>query len=192
MQTKDCIFIVEGQCEQRFIQSICPGMRVWSLGTNGKKVPHRVIAARIVALTKPWTNRARAFYILFDREARPESSEELIKIVRAECVSMDLDISNFLFGAPDKMIENWMLADPAAIVNYLGIQAYTYEYEGRPGKGILKGLFASQKKKYFESTDGPAILRSCDHSVIRNNSPSAASFLDQIVLPCAWLGTGNY
>lgn len=192
MQARDCIFIVEGQCEQRFIQSICPGMRVWSLGTNGKRVPHRVMAARIVALTKPWINRARAFYVLFDREARPESAEDLIRGVKDECASMGLDISDFVFGAPDKMIENWMLADPAAIVNYLGVDGYTYEYEGRPGKGILKGLFASQRKKYFESTDGPAILRSCDHAVIRQNSASAATFLGQVVIPCAWLGTGAH
>jgi hypothetical protein len=62
----DLAFIVEGNCEQRALQKICPGKKVVTLGLNGRDVSVAAMGRQIAAVSNVFSNRFYPIIVLFD------------------------------------------------------------------------------------------------------------------------------
>src|SRR6185437_1125007 len=98
--------------EKKIIQKLCPDSPVRMTNLNGKSVSIPAIAKRISSFLTLLKGRYYPVLILVDREGRPETSEaieeELVRELVGQygCKPQDIVVS-----CPDRMIENWMLAD---------------------------------------------------------------------------------
>ena len=86
--------------------------------------------------------------ICVDREDREMSAAELhdriISAIRDEGVT-----DNIILGVPDRMIENWILADKSVLKKYaLRRQINSESTDGLNGKSVLRSLISD----YHETT----------------------------------------
>src|ERR1700692_1702768 len=111
----DPAFIVEGHMEQLIIQKLCPGKPVQRLEINGDQVQISAIVDRIEIIYRILNNRFFPVCVVFDREGRQATCDEILAEVVTEMVARKLDIDQFRIGICDRMIENWILADDALL-----------------------------------------------------------------------------
>lgn len=178
-------FIVEGQMEQRFIQNACPGAPVRLLGCNGDSVSINAISTRIHFHLRFLANRY-PIIIIFDRERRETTSEEIVAQLEAMLLAGGVSVENIVIGVPDRTIENWILADHACFREELSINIPNACYEGEFGKNSLKQRIG-REYHYGETTTGVALLKRMQPWRALGNSPSLAAFLSRLELDCWWL-----
>lgn len=182
-------FIVDGHQEQKIVQKLCPGSAVRMLNCNGQDVELQAAAKRIASLIRLMGNRYFPFIIVFDREERRETAEQvkalLEKSIRDEGVNDQL-----VFGIPDRMIENWILADWAncqtkgCLKNRLKSEC---AFEGRNGKSDIR-KFLPRDGRYQETIEGVDWFVTADPNTIAQYSCSFREFLVGISrLRCKWL-----
>lgn len=179
-------FLIEGLMEQKFIENICGGIvPAVLIGANGKDVSLEAIADRIDSRLRIWRGKHYPIIIVFDREGRVETSEEIRVRLHDLLVGRGHEVE-FCIGVADRTIENWILADKGTLGERSAIIAPENDYEGKNGKAKLKKLFA-KNKSYNEPTDGVKMLKESCPSVIRENSASFKVLLDQLDIDCWWL-----
>lgn len=86
------------------------------------------------------------------------------------------------FAVPNKMIENWYLADIEHLSKkkkYLKQKLQQKKYEGLHGKRELKKLFENGYS-YSETEHGPELFNLIRESVVAKNSPSFLTFKELI------------
>ena len=181
-------FLVEGDLEQKFIQSVCPGSPVQKINCNGDRVEISAIAKRVGTLGRLLQKRFRPLIVVFDREKRNLSCDE-IELELRECLkSEDLNVET-LIGIPDREIENWILADFETFIHCSGCdEELNFEaFEGTSGKSKIKSMLPSGKA-YVETVEGVAWLKQCRAKKLAERSPSFAK-LATILQPlqCWWL-----
>lgn len=88
-------FIVEGDCEQRVVQRICPGTPVRILGRNGRDVTVDAMARQVDALSRRFINRNYPIVVIVDREQRNETAEQLSAQLIEKLESQGVDVSQF-------------------------------------------------------------------------------------------------
>jgi hypothetical protein len=180
-------FIVDGQQEQKIIQFICPGTAVRRLNCNGDAVELTAAAKRIASLIRLMRTRYHPFIVIFDREGRAESSQSiadmLLSLIRIEGVRDDIVI-----GVPDRMIENWLLADYHNLCERLGQGTLQHHpFEGTDGKAEILNLLPGDKH-YHETTEGVEWFIAANSFRICKNSASFREFLGALPqLCCRWL-----
>lgn len=177
---------VEGDLERIFISSNCKGLANRRLG-NGVSVTIDALAKQIGAIWRVQSGGFRNLVVLLDREGRSvtsaEMAQQLLQSLKIACQGA----AQIIVGCPDKMIENWILADHAVVTNYLGTECGPYAHEGKGGKGILKNLFRSVGRNYTEVSDGVTLLKRARPKFMSANSASAKTFFEQLNMDCFWL-----
>lgn len=181
-------YLVEGNMEQKFIQSVCPNAAVQRINCNGDSVCLESIAKRVGSLGRLLHKRYSPLIVIFDRERRQETvteiREEFLKHLSKEGIDTQV-----IVGIPDRDIENWILADYATFADAAKIDAelIPQSFEGEKGKSIIKKLNQSDQP-YVETVHGVTWLKSCRPDIMRKNSPSFAEFADALNdLSCWWL-----
>jgi len=178
-------FIVEGHLEQYFIQATCPGRPVRRLECNGHNVSVAAIAKRIMTHCHLFNNNYYPIIVMIDREDRHETSTQICSLILSEVRGLGIT-DNIIIGIADRMIENWILADPD-IINQCQNKIKDVpaaSYEGFLGKNIISQYLRS----YQETTDGVDLLLKCRASHIKNSSPSFADFCTRLPKNnCHWL-----
>lgn len=175
-------FLVEGLMEQKFIQSVCPGAKVVTIGCNGRDAPMKTVAHFILKHLRLMKDRFYPVYIWLDREGRTESAAQLIDELTVEVTAAGF--SNFVVGIPDRHTETWILHDWELVRSRSnGQPVKPATIEGCYGKALLRRALP----EYTEVIMGVELLKSVDVAQVLETSPSFASFVKQINLKCWWL-----
>jgi len=170
-------FIVEGDQEQKVIQQICPGIPVVKHRTNGKTVELAVAAKVISSLINIRYRNHYPIIVLFDRESRTESvvaiKKQLSELIKDATGNIQL-----IVGIPDRMIENWLLADPRNIADKLK-GTHSRMSEGVNGKAFIKKNICT-KNTYHETVEGVEWFLTASSKEMYKNSTSFKSFIDDL------------
>ncbi|MGN6115978.1 MAG: DUF4276 family protein [Nitrobacter sp.] len=184
-------FIVDGQTEKKIIQHICPDAPIRMTNLNGKDVSVVAIAKRVSSLIKLLKDRYYPVLVLVDREGRPQTSQELEQALCTELVDQHgIKAEEVIISCPDRMIENWMLADPKFFKSSYGIDI-SETYEGKNGKREIKNLLSNTSVVYHELTVGVDTFIRIDPSQLCLNSPSFLRLATKAENLCKWLRLGK-
>lgn len=171
-------FIVEGLMEKQIIQEVCEGQPVRTFN-NGRDVAPRALAKQAATLIK-LMKHANPVIIVFDREKRPESCQELTESFLEAIEEYNISRERVIVGVADRMIENWILACSAARQRY-GI---TFETEGCHGKHKLSEILNKSGKHYHERTIGVELFLAIDKYSAMRNSISFKLFAEALAPHC--------
>ena len=181
-------FIVEGHQEQMIIRELCPGQPVQKLGVNGKYVSYEKIASVIDIKMTSIGNSYYPFVVLFDRENRNDSSDEIIESIcnKLEKFRSRDFVASMIFGVPDRKIESWLLP---FIDNYGNFtDSPIGEYEGKNCLGELRNRFSGRVNKYKKTEQGVSYFTQIKPRELAKVSPSFKKFYDSVTeIPCRWL-----
>ena len=120
--------------------------------------------------------------MLLDREERQETPAQLsIELANELRTEHEIPTDQVLIGVADRMIENWILADPECDSC---IAAGTYE--GKNGKTILRQLLVAKNITYHETTIGVELFCKINPATAAKNSTSFQSFSNQLSKHCSW------
>lgn len=185
-------FIVDGQMERKIIQRVCPSKPIKLLQCNGKTVSYEAAAKRAASLIRLNKNHY-PIIIIFDREKRAEKADTVAEKLLAAILKQKIHKVDIFIGIPDRMFENWILADINAVNSYYSIRPLLSQecFENKHGKSQLRSMIGT-KYSYSETQDGPEIFSRCDIPTICKNSPSFRQFFDRIKhLNCHWISSAN-
>ncbi len=178
-------FIVEGHMEQLVVQKLCPDTPVQRLEANGDQTEISAIVDRIEAIYRILNNRFYPICVVFDREGRDETCDQIKVAVEVELVARNLDVGQFRIGVCDRMIENWLLAD-FDLLNRRYSYTANVEFEGTNGKASLSRI-CDKVERYRETTVGVKLALEMNVGVVYQNSPSFRALVDQVDFECRWL-----
>ena len=178
-------FIVDGQMERRILEALCPNTPIKLIGCNGESVSMEVVAKFVDTQIRMLNNRNYPIVVLLDREGREESTGDLIARLKNELNAFGHE-GQFAIGMPDRMIENWILADKKNFQQHCD-RRHDYVSEGIHGKTNLRRMLA-RGATYHETTIGVSIFLSGDPKKIYENSESFRNFVDAIKgMDCPYL-----
>ncbi len=170
--------------KKKIIQKLCPDSPVNLTNLNGKDVAIDAIAKRLQSLINILNNRYYPIVIIIDREKREQSYSDIKCELEQEIKKYGInDILHI--GVPDRMIENWILADWISFCSNINVNKNKTKpsYEGLSGKGQIKKLYPS----YHETTNGVKLFLDSNPKAIYENSPSFKNFIDSISnINCHW------
>ena len=174
-------FIVDGHTEQSFVSGVCPGHPVRRTNLNGKSVTISAIAKKVASIIRLLGNRHYPIIVLVDRETREQSCQELVELLNSELENEGLEDQDIRIGFPDRMIENWIIAD----FKLIGSDDHKPEQtDGLNGASFIKKL----KGSYSKVIDGVKYLHSIDREIVYQESPSFRNFIDSLEdLDCEYL-----
>src|ERR1044072_2910006 len=99
-------YLVEGDLEQKFIQNTCPGCKVQKINCNGDDVSLEAIAKRVGSLGRFAHTRHSPLIVIFDRERRDETSEQIEAKFREILTHEQIQVP-IIVGIPDRDTESW-------------------------------------------------------------------------------------
>jgi hypothetical protein len=181
-------YLVEGDLEQLFVQNVCPKFCVQKIGLNGHDVGVPAIAKRVGTLVRLLQRRYRPIIVVFDRERRPATCDQIEKELRDCLQNEDIEVP-LIVAIPDRDIENWILADYEVFCECSGCTAAipATGFEGTKGKTRLKSLLP-ENRPYVETIDGVQWLKKCRANQIAEHSASFAKLMLSLRdVPCWWL-----
>ena len=179
-------FIVEGQQEQEIVRGICPGHRVIRLGVNGNSVTFAKIAETIHLRILSFNNRYHPIFVIFDREKRAESVEEIISNICRELEKIpDFDIAqDLIFGVPDRKFEAWIL--PFIDSNGNFVENPSNEFEGTESKSELIRRLATKGIIYKKTSSGVDFFLKINPNKLSRVSNSFSLFSEKAKKYCNW------
>lgn len=181
-------YLVEGDLEQKFIQSICPGFVVQRINCNGRRTSIEAIAKRVGSLGRLLHKRCSVLIVVFDREAREKGVEALENEFLEALVEEKIDVP-VIVGIPDRNVEAWILADSEMFLQSSRISGdiKISISEGQNGKSIIKKALGDGRN-YVETIDGVAWLKAARPEIMRANSVSFSRLFSRLSgLECRWL-----
>lgn len=184
------VFVLEGQSEIAAFRTklqkeygINPELR--KVSCNGKCVSEDNYASAAagtihMALSGPF----RFIAVILDRERRTISSQKfaerikdalISKAVLRQGVNRQDAIPKIVVFVPDRMFENWIVADVDGIkgTGFLNSEAKQAMYDGKNGKRILAGFMNVPYKK---TVHAPLLFKAARFDVASRNSPSFSCF----------------
>jgi hypothetical protein len=180
-------FIVEGHQEQKIIQSICPGSPVIRLNINGDSVSCEAIASRVSTLSRPWFNRFYPIVIIFDRERRQETCEEIEGSIRSILAIPSEYKDQFIFCVIDRTIESWIIPFVDDNGKILSSPLDNSNYEGQNVVGELTRRLRKSEIFYDKTTTGVEIFCGIDPVCLSSVSISFSALKERLQPHCGWL-----
>jgi hypothetical protein len=182
-------FLVEGKMEQLLVQRLCPGTPVQIINCNGDNVSLHAIGKKIASLARLLDKRGhRPIVIVFDREKRSETTktikQQLVTLLQKDGVTAPV-----ILGVPDRMIENWILADLDNFCRLAGVNntSLSRDFEGTCGEAKLKKLLP-KGFTYVKTIHGVEWFQTSDPDSISKNSLSFREFAEALTaVKCRWL-----
>lgn len=161
------------------------GGRCKILKTDGPR-GHEAQIPAIVARSKKQIGILRAFrcvrlIVLLDFEDRSDSYVKFVMSIRKEFANCFPDIE-ILVAVPNRMIENWYLADIEEISRqktFIRDRIRQKKFEGKHGKKEIKKCMLNGTS-YSETQHGPQMFSVIRFETARLNSPSFSEFLDMV------------
>jgi len=185
----DIAFIVEGQLEQRAVNRACPNHKVVLLGANGDSVTIATICNRIETHYRLFSNRYYPIIVIFDREHRRETTEEIESALVKELTSRGIDSKQFIFFISDRKFECMFLAHIGEDGDYhkSGCPQTTC-VDGLDGVSELKSRLMQKGLRYHKTTTGLELFKLVRPTILASKSPSFKRFQSQILQYCRWAG----
>ena len=179
-------FIVEGQQEQNILRKICPDHKVVRLGVNGNTVTFAKIANALDFHISTFGNRYHPIFVIFDREKRAESVQEIIDSVRDELEKLpNFKITqDLIFGIPDRKFEAWIL--PFVDTDGNLTENPTSEFEGTECKSELIKRLSKRGINYKKIRDGVNIFPQINPNKLSRASNSFGLFSERAKKHCKW------
>lgn len=177
-------FFVDGHMESRIIKKIGCNYPVRRIDTNGRDVSVEAIAKKIELLYRTLNNKNYPIIIIVDRECREINCKVFRENIEKSMEDRGLDLTQFKICVCDRMIENWILADPEMLANKYE-RFKRKNYEGELGKAVIKKLFRPENP-YNESTDGVNMFVEARASEMRKNSASFSVLYQYLDDECWW------
>jgi hypothetical protein len=178
---------VDGHLEQRIVQITCPGHRVVLLGTNGDGVAMKTIATRIDAHYKLFSNRYFPIIVVFDREKRSQSVEELEVELKAELEARHIPVDQFIFFISDRDIECLFVCHVTQDGDVMDTGCpKTTRVDGLSGETELRKRLSKKSIIYHKTTTGIDLFRCVRPFVIASKSSNFRRFQRRIVRHCTW------
>ena len=179
-------FIVEGHQEQHIIQALCKDCKVVRLKSNSKFVTYGNLAKQIHEEYLEFGNRHYPIFVIFDREKRNETVEEIIELVSKELSKLQPDVkSTYIFGIPDRKLESWIL--PFIGEDGRNLATPTNEHEGTESQKLLaKRLFSNNIHYSKTSTGVSTFLNAVNPRKLAEISPSFKLLFDNGKKYCRW------
>ena len=179
-------FIVEGRQEQGIVQQLCPGCKVETLDSNGKSVTYENLAKQIHIVYGDFGNRYHPVFVIFDRERREETVEEIIERITIELEKLQSNVnSTYIFGIPDRKLESWILPFVGEDGNILEFP--TDEHEGSESLTKLKYRLNSADTTYKKTSIGVSLfVNSVEPNKLAKISPSFKKLFDSGREHCRW------
>lgn len=179
-------FIIDGFTEKRILQRLCGDVKIARLNVNGRDVKIASIARRVDTILKVFGNRYYPVFVVFDREGRRETAEE----VRLGLIRLLEELGHggqVRVGVPDRMIENWMLADYKNVEKYYKVKGdgTRRSHEGKNGKSEMRKL-AGTGSGYDGVVHGVETFCGGSPTVMARNSQSFRSFAEELRGECGW------
>lgn len=190
MPSLKILAFVEGTMEQLFLNNNFNYVEVIPV-SNGTTWTVNALGVQILTFFKARDANADHFVVWVDRERRSETSQEISTYLKELLVDAGAEPGRVHVMVSDVMTENIILADEVFIRTRFGNEAYNYEAEGRGGKHILKKMFMTGGSSYRETVHGVAALKAIRLNRAAQTSASVARFLENLSIPCWWLGTDN-
>jgi hypothetical protein len=181
-------YLVVGDLEQKFIQQVCPGHPVQKINCNGDQTSIEAIAKRVGTLGRLLHKRCSPLVVVFDRECREQSAEEIEKQFTDALAQEEIDVP-VIVGIPDRNIESWILSDYPTFLESAGLpqSSPVSSFEGRNGKSIIKNALGTGKS-YVETIHGVTWLKAARPPTMQANSPSFNRLFTALAaLDCWWL-----
>ena len=176
-------YLVDGDLEKRFIENCCKGSPIRKIG-NGDQFPTRVIAKQAITQINLLSNRYANFVLLMDLEERKVSPSDFAADIRHELKCAGLGDQRVSIFIKEKEIEDWILADPEAISDYVGFPVTVSEARG---KGGLARILKQYGIKYNEVTTGFELLKSVVCSRAMGKAPTLVELKNNFPSQCWWL-----
>ncbi len=171
--------------EQRIVQRLCPGAPVVRLGANGDGVAIEKIADRIYFHAKLMFRRVRFVHVVFDRENRDMSCEEIRNGIYKCLRFRTVDVNCIRISVADRNFEAWM----APFLNQKAVFCTTPvndNAEGRNGKAIVSKIFKLNGKSYNETIDGVKAFCTLVPKEICEVSVSFRDLFNEVSEDCWW------
>lgn len=180
-------FLVEGRLEQKAIQKICPGSPVRVIGANGRDCSIEAIVKRIESLLRLLNNRHYPIFVIFDRECRDATSEEIELEVLDRLKALGFGEDQFVIGIPDRHIENWIMPHVSEDGIFCAVPPSTQLCDGEFGKGVIRGRLEKASIVYHETTVGAELLCKIVPKFVEQTNPSFSRFRQKGRRQCTWL-----
>ncbi len=181
----EILAFVEGAMEKIFINRNFNYVRVVSID-NGSGWTVDMMADQIENKYLILDRNPDFVVVWFDREDRPESSEEISILIRHRLKKIGIVDARIKICIADRCTENIILADEPLISKEMEIPDYSYPGDGVNGKSIMKKLFKSKNGTYKETFHGTNLLKQMRVSNSATNSKSAQNFHQNFNVLCWW------
>lgn len=180
------IAFVEGKMERLFINNNFHYVDVVPV-SNGISISAEKLASNIASLYRAKSKLPDYIVVWVDGEGRPQSSKQIRKLIWDEMVAAGAPDERLRIGVPDKMSENWIMADQDLIRSEFALPNYVYAGDGTNGKHSLKMLCLAANITYKETKIGSNLLKKMRLSRASDFSPSASDFSLAVDGECWWL-----
>ncbi len=160
-------FIVEGHLEQRVIAQVCPNRPVRRINCNGDSVAIERMCDFIETHIRSFGNRNYPIIILFDREKRVETSDEIsdrVVSILGERGLCDHDIRVFV---ADREVEDWYLGDIEGICRHYNIAVPASIGTGKSGLAMA----IRSAVDYHETTIGVELFGVISKTMVAERCP---------------------
>lgn len=179
-------FLVEGHMEKRIVERLSPGVPVRLIGANGDHVAIKVLAKFIAAQLDPLLDRYHPIHVVFDRERRAETCEQIEAELRNILSQQHIDTSQVTFSVADRTTESWFLPFLREDGTLSPEGPVRDSCEGIDAKGGVKGVFKNLRKPYLETVDGVRLFCSLNPRLASELSPSFRNLITNMGAECWW------
>jgi hypothetical protein len=129
---------------------------------------------------------AEKVIVWIDREGRQETSEEIKQALTISLIDAGASVAQLAICVPDRMTENFILADEELVRAEFGLENYVYEGDGCNGKAKIKSMYKELSISYKETFHGANLLKKVKMSNSSENSGSSRSFSNKFDALCWW------
>ena len=189
------MFLVDGPTEikainEKFAKEYGRTPALRRVGCNGKDVkPEGYVNAAFGTLIIAMSSVVTKIVCIIDREGRREEAVRFGGKVREIAIQRIADSSHISkkeldnkisVCVPDRMFENWIVADINGINTHKDLIKYGMmqkNYEGMCGVNVLKAIM---KVPYKKTLHGPKLFKSVDFRRAKKNSASFKCFAETI------------
>jgi hypothetical protein len=172
--------------ERIFIESNFPNVDIVPV-SNGNSWTTDAISKQIISKFRAKRSFPQHIIVWIDRESNNDSPSDMCNKFRSAFTAEGYPGNQVHCLIPDKMCENIILSHEKTMKELTKNTGYTYQYEGRNGKNIIKEIYKLSNISYKETTHGPRLLKKIKLSECNNDCLGVGIFLQTFPLQCPWI-----
>lgn len=190
VQSPKILAFIEGTMERIFVNKNFNYVHVVEI-KNGFGWDEVRICDQVLSKFKVNNVNYDVVLIWFDREDMRSNSKDIQDYFIEKFAEIGFDTKKLFICVPDKMTENFILADEELMNTDFDLDNYKYDGDGINGKSYLKRIFKDNGENYKETFHGALLLKKLRLGRASLASASAKLFHDQLDIDCWWLNDVN-